>query len=94
MGRGNYDEIDNSADPRDYQRFTIMVIFVEVVGLIMTVLSAIWMSSYHNGFGWDFTIVFNYHPLFMTLGLIYLYGNGLSISLSLSIAASIAIEIF
>ena len=43
------------------------------------VLVGIWMQNYRNGFAWstkDPGIEFNWHPLFMTIGLIYLYGNG------------------
>ena len=76
MGKGKYDEIDNSSDPRDFFRFTIGIIAAQVVGLFMVILVGLWMSKYHNGYGWDPAIVFNYHPLFMTLGLIFLYGDG------------------
>lgn len=76
MGKGKYDEIDNSSDPRDFFRFTIGIIAAQVVGLFMVILVGIWMSKYHDGYGWDTAVVFNYHPLFMTLGLIFLYGDG------------------
>lgn len=42
----------------------------------MMILVGTWMGSYHNGYGWDIKTVFNYHPLFMTMGLIFLYGDG------------------
>ena len=45
------------------------------------VLVGIWMQNYRNGFAWSWLtedpgVLFNWHPLFMTIGLIYLYGNG------------------
>ena len=45
------------------------------------VLVGIWMQNYRNGFAWSWSteepgVLFNWHPLFMTIGLIYLYGNG------------------
>ena len=48
-------------------------------GLVAVVLVGIWMQNYRNGFALstkDPGIEFNWHPLFMTIGLIYLYGNG------------------
>ena len=77
MGKGRYDEIDNTTDPNDFYRFTVGVISAQVIGLLMIILVCVWMGSYHNGFGWNPEIVFNYHPLFMTLGLIFLYGDGI-----------------
>ena len=78
MGKGKYDEIGsmNPADGRDLAWLTIGLIAVQVLGLLAVILAGVWMSSYHNGFGWDVSTVFNYHPLFMTLGMIYLFGDG------------------
>ena len=38
----------------------------------------IWMSVYRGGFAWreDPSIEFNLHPILMTFGLVFLYGNG------------------
>lgn len=77
MGKGSYDEIgDSGQDPRDLAIFTILVVVTQVIGLVMMILVGTWMGSYHNGYGWDIKTVFNYHPLFMTMGLIFLYGDG------------------
>ena len=42
------------------------------------VLMGIWMGHFRKGFAWteNPNLEFNWHPLLMTLGLIYLYGNG------------------
>ena len=48
-------------------------------GLAAVVLVGVWMQNYRDGFAWsteDPGIEFNWHPLLMTIGLIYLYGNG------------------
>ena len=77
MGRGSYDEIGNGIEPRSYSKFTIGIIGSQVVGLVMIILVGSWFGSYHNGYGWDISTVFNYHPLFMTIGMIFLYGDGI-----------------
>ena len=42
------------------------------------VLAGIWTGHHLGGFAWqsDPKHQFNWHPLLMTLGMIYLYGNG------------------
>jgi hypothetical protein len=49
-------------DPKGYLKFLIGLGFVEIVGIVMIVLCALWMNSL-GGFGWDISIVFNYHPV-------------------------------
>ena len=83
MGKGKYDEIGTHADPKEFAKFTLGFIAVQVVGLVMVILSGVWMSAYHGGYGWDVTTVFNYHPLFMTMGMIFLYGDGKSFFLKM-----------
>ena len=76
MGKGGYDEIGSYPDPSSLRKFTIGIIASQVVGLLMVILVGSWMGSYRGGFGWDISTVFNYHPLFMTIGMIFLYGDG------------------
>ena len=39
----------------------------------------IWMIHYRKGFAWqdDPSHEFNWHPFLMTIGLVFLYGNGI-----------------
>lgn len=80
MGKGKYDEIGqsllNNPDYRSLAKLTIGIIAAQVIGLIMVILCGAWFGSYHDGYGWDTAVVFNYHPLFMTIGMIFLYGDG------------------
>lgn len=79
MGKGSYDEIGHHTDPHQQLKFTAAVIASQVVGFLMLILGGSWMGSYHGGYGWSIATVFNYHPLFMTMGMIFLYGDGNSL---------------
>jgi cytochrome b-561 len=77
MGKGKYDEIGSvPSDSTDLAHLTIGIIIAQIIGLIMVILVGVWMGVYRNGYGWDVSTVFNYHPLFMTIGMIFLYGDG------------------
>ena len=45
---------------------------------IAVILMGVWMGHYRGGFAWSSEpdIQFNWHPMLMLLGLVYLYGNG------------------
>ena len=51
---------------------------LQVLALAVVVMVGVWMGSFNGGFAWHDNVYleFNYHPLFMILGLIFLYGNG------------------
>merc|ERR1712115_7125 len=52
---------------------------VEAVGLLAVILTIHWVNHFKGGVVWGYTdlgIAFNWHPILMTLGLIFLYGNG------------------
>jgi len=52
---------------------------VEVIGLIAVIMTIHWVEHYKGGVKWGMTdmgIAFNWHPILMTIGLIFLYGNG------------------
>ena len=52
---------------------------LQVVGVIACILTIHWAEHYKGGVVWGLTdlgIAFNWHPVLMTVGLIFLYGNG------------------
>lgn len=59
--------------------FTPLVTLTEVCGGLLIILVTIWTAYYRNGFSWrsNPSLEFNWHPLLMTIGLVYLYANGI-----------------
>ena len=57
--------------------FTGWVLIAQIFGLISVVMVAVWMGHFRGGFAWtdDPAREFNYHPLFMIIGMVFLYGN-------------------
>jgi len=42
-------------------------------------MMGVWMGVYRDGYEWDGddpAMQLNYHPLFMFIGLVFLFGNG------------------
>jgi len=50
----------------------------QLVGATVVVLMCVMLGHFQGGYGWGYQNPhkFNYHPLFMTIGLIFLYGDG------------------
>ena len=53
----------------------------QVVGLGMVVMMSVWTGHFLGGFAGQSepSLEFNWHPLLLTISLIYLYGNGILI---------------
>lgn len=58
--------------------FMALVTISQIFGVGSVVLMGIWLGKFQGGFGWGYKNAhkFNYHPLFMTIGLIFIYGDG------------------
>jgi cytochrome b-561 len=55
-------------------------IVAQVFGLLSLAFVLTWIAKYLGGFGWsDPNLRFNWHPLCMILGMVFLYGNGILI---------------
>lgn len=61
--------------------FVQLYVAAHVVGLLSILLIFYWCVSFAGGFGLSGAPLFQWHPLFMSIGLIYLMGNGRSFSL-------------
>ncbi|XP_008559804.2 transmembrane ascorbate-dependent reductase CYB561 isoform X1 [Microplitis demolitor] len=61
--------------------FKFLLGVTEVVGLVLIILMIVWTKNFQGGFAWtdNPTLQFNWHPLLMTIGLVFLYANGMLI---------------
>lgn len=57
--------------------FRLLYTVVQLIGLALIVTMAVWVFVFLGGLSWSATpnIQFNWHPLLMTIGMIFLYGN-------------------
>jgi len=63
---------------QDTSGFMPVAGIAQITGIMAVVLTGIWMGHFRGGMSWssDPHLEFNWHPMLMVLGLIYLYGNG------------------
>jgi len=59
--------------------FKPIFITTQIVGIVIVILTGVYTGYYWGGFAWRSNpgIQFNWHPLLMTIGMLYLYGNGI-----------------
>jgi cytochrome b-561 len=75
-----YDSIPSLGEQQISSRiFTFLVVVAEVFALTAVIIVGIWMGNFRGGFAWNDAPEkeFNYHPLFMILGMVFLYGNAI-----------------
>ncbi|XP_046743179.1 plasma membrane ascorbate-dependent reductase CYBRD1 isoform X2 [Diprion similis] len=61
--------------------FNMLFGVTELVGIFLIILVTVWVTHFRGGFAWtsDPGLEFNWHPLLMTIGLVFLYSNGMLI---------------
>ncbi|PSN36011.1 putative cytochrome b561 [Blattella germanica] len=61
--------------------FSVTFGITETVGLLTVVLVTVWAGHYRGGFAWRSNpgLEFNWHPVLMTTGMIFLYANSIMI---------------
>lgn len=57
--------------------FELLHFVLQIIGAIIIIMMMCWVFIYLEGLSWSSQpkIQFNWHPLLMTIGMIYLYGN-------------------
>lgn len=68
------------SDPEENQKlstFRFLYMVVQLIGLALIISVFCWIVIFMDGFAWSAhpSVQFNWHPLLMTIGMIYLYGN-------------------
>ncbi|CAB3363514.1 Hypothetical predicted protein [Cloeon dipterum] len=66
-------------DPRDLEGFSLFYWLAQGLGALIMVLVVLWTSNYRGGFAWSSNpaLEFNWHPVLMSLGMIFIYANGI-----------------
>ncbi|XP_063703213.1 plasma membrane ascorbate-dependent reductase CYBRD1 isoform X2 [Culicoides brevitarsis] len=74
--RSNMEEIGST---RNLVNFRLLYIISQLIGVVIIVLMISWIGIHLNGLAWTATpsVQFNWHPLLMTIGMIFLYGNSI-----------------
>jgi len=63
-----------------YVNFRLLYLITQLVGAAIIILIASWIGLHLGGFSWDYEnpkVLFNFHPIFMTIGMVFLYGNSI-----------------
>lgn len=61
----------------DLRGFYPLFGITQVVGGLLCILVLVWSIVHRGGFGWSANppLQFNWHPLLMTIGMVYLFAN-------------------
>lgn len=63
---------------RELEGFPLFYGLAQGMGAVAVILVTVWAGHYRGGFAWtsDPKLEFNWHPVLMTLSMVFLYGNG------------------
>lgn len=72
------DQIGEPAQSQKLEGFKYLTIVTQAFGILLVILVATWNVCYRGGFAWSSnpSLQFNWHPMLMTVGLVFLYANG------------------
>lgn len=72
------DKYDAFDEEKNVKCFSLIFGVSQFFGALAVILVAVWMGNYGGGFGWHDNPEqqFHYHPLFMVIGMLFLYGEG------------------
>lgn len=80
------EQIRELPQSRSMKDFIPLLSLTEACGIFLIILMIIWTGYYRNGFSWKSNpqLEFNWHPLLMTIGLVFLYANGITVYLKIT----------
>lgn len=58
--------------------FRLFYLITQMIGVALIILMISWVGIHLGGLGWNHNapkIIFNWHPILMTIGMVFLYGN-------------------
>lgn len=66
---------------QDAYIFSVGFTAAQLLGILCIALAATWTGNYLGGFAWQSNpvIQFNYHPLFMVIGMVFFYGDAIMV---------------
>ncbi|VDK38238.1 unnamed protein product [Taenia asiatica] len=82
MNIRSYDSLDRPPNEDESKKRCLIPIAViaQIFGIAAVIMCAVWLGYYYGGFDWrDPALVFNYHPVFMVLGMIFFFGDAMLI---------------
>ncbi|KAL2744829.1 cytochrome b reductase 1-like isoform X1 [Vespula maculifrons] len=74
-------EVPRSPVNKPEEGFTFLLTILELTGIVFIILMIVWITQFKGGFSWtsDPNHEFNWHPLLMTIGFVFLYANAMLI---------------
>lgn len=70
---------ESQTQSQSLEGFIPLLGLTEALGALLVILVLVWTTYFRGGFAWTSTpsLEFNWHPLLMTIGLVFLYANGI-----------------
>ncbi|VDP37743.1 unnamed protein product, partial [Soboliphyme baturini] len=75
------DRYDALEEQQDLHWFKQVFVLSQTFGITSVILIALWMGNYDGGYGWSDQPdqMFHYHPLLMSIGLLFVFGEAILI---------------
>ncbi|VVC39777.1 Hypothetical protein CINCED_3A013070 [Cinara cedri] len=69
--------VQSQSDDKHFSYFSLYIVF-QIIGLLLIFAVGFWIFVFRGGVGFsESKIIFNWHPLLMTIGFVYLFANSI-----------------